>query len=129
MFWTIFVTPILPVGDATLGTAYGITIAAIILTALLGVGWELLYHFLQQYRWEKDWPTVLGLIVAIPEGLFAWWCLQNEIPWSVGEVQASTFLTMFITLWILVWAIINGPLQIFFLRWRYRGGRFAGGWG
>jgi hypothetical protein len=35
---------------------------------------------------------------------------------------------MFITLWLLVWAILNGPMQIVALRWRYRGGRFLGGW-
>ena len=79
-------------------------------------------------KWQEIWPTVLGLVVAVPEGIVTWLLLQAGVPFDVGDVAASTFLTMFITLWLLVWAIANGPLQIFFLRWRYRGGRFLGGW-
>jgi hypothetical protein len=72
---------------------------------------------------------LIGLVVAGAEGILAWTLLENDVPWGVGAVQASMFLTMFTTLWILIWAIANGPLQITFLRWRYRGGRFIGGWG
>ena len=34
--------------------------------------WEFVYHLLQQFRWEKDWPTLFGLLVGIPEGLLAY---------------------------------------------------------
>ena len=103
-------------------------LTALLVTATVGAGWELLYHALQQLRWEKDWPTIFGLAVGVPEGIVAWLLLSAGLPFDVGDVSASTFLTMFISLWLLVWAIANGPLQIFFLRWRYQGGRFLGGW-
>ncbi len=128
--WTALIGLVVPrPAGAESSAVYKALFTALLIIAVVGIVWELIYHGLQQYRWEKDWPTVFGLVVAIPEGLVAWWCLQNNIPWSVGDVQANTYLTMFISLWLLVWAITNGPLQIFFLRWRYRGGRFMGGWG
>ena len=34
-------------------------------------GWRgrFVYHLLQQFRWEKDWPTLFALLVGVPEGL------------------------------------------------------------
>ena len=127
--WTLLIGLVVPrPEDATSGAVYKALFTALLIVAIVGIAWELLYHWLQQYRWEKDWPTIFGLVVAIPEGILAWVLLQRGIPWDVRPVAGTTFLTMFITLWVLVWAITNGPLQIFFLRWRYRGGRFLGGW-
>ena len=39
-----------------------------LIVVVLGVGWELVYHLLMQFRWEKDWPTLFGLLVGVPEG-------------------------------------------------------------
>lgn len=128
--WTLLVGLVVPrPEEAATSAVYKALFTALLIVAVVGIAWELIYHALQQYRWEKDWPTIFGLVVAVPEGIVAWVLLQNGMPWDVKPVQASTFLTMFITLWILIWAIANGPLQIVFLRWRYRGGRFIGGWG
>ena len=127
--WTALIGFVVPRPDgAATGDVYKALFTALLIVAVVGIVWELIYHGLQQFRWEKDWPTLYGLLVAVPEGLVAWWLLQNDLPWAVGQVQASTFLTMFISLWLLIWAITNGPLQIFLLRWRYQGGRFVGGW-
>ncbi len=43
---------------------------------------------------------------------------------GVGDVPLSAFLIQFITTWLVVWLVANGPVQIFFSRWRFRGGRF-----
>ena len=123
--WTIVVTPFLPVGGMALGDVYNITIQAVIGTVLLGLLiWEPLYHFLQQYRWEKDWPTLFGLITSVPEGVVVWLLLRAGVPIDVGAVDGSTFLAMFVITWIAIWLVANGPLQIVFIRWRFRGGRF-----
>ena len=127
--WTLIIGLFIGPEGAETSAVYKALFTALLIVAVVGIAWELVYHAAQQYRWEKDWPTVFGLIVAIPEGIVAWWCLNNDIPWDVGDVPGSTFLWMFVTLWVLVWAIANGPLQIVFIRWRYRGGRFLGGWG
>jgi len=127
--WTLIIGPFLPSPDgASLSDVYRALFTALLIVAVVGVLWELLYHLLQQYRWEKDWPTVFGLLLGIPEGIVTWFLLTRGIPFDVGEVPLAMFLIMFITVWILVWAVANGPMQIFFLRWRYRGGRLNPKW-
>ena len=43
-----------------------------------------IYHGLQQFRWEKDWPALFGPSLAIPEGILVWVLLRKAIPdsWS-----------------------------------------------
>ena len=71
VLWTLIVVPILPKGGASIAGTYRATIIALIVVAIVGIGWELVYHGIQQYRWEKDWPILLGLLVGLPEGLLA----------------------------------------------------------
>ena len=40
---------------------YKTTFSVLLVVMALGVLWEFVYHFLQQFRWEKDWPTMFGL--------------------------------------------------------------------
>ncbi|WP_018350541.1 hypothetical protein [Longispora albida] len=82
--------------------------------ALFGVGWELVYHLLMQFRWEKDWPTLFGLVTAVPEGLVVWLALRPE---------PLAFCLHFGAVWLAVWLLANGPMRVPFLRWRFRGGR------
>lgn len=118
--WTLIIGPFLP-ADGELGDVYGMAFRALAATALLGaVIWEPLYHLLQQLRWEKDWPTVLGLVTGIPEGLLVWALVFGD---GMSGVTSTTFWLHFGTTWVLVWAAANGPLQVVLIRWRYRGGR------
>ena len=118
VLWTLFIVPFLPKGGAGLGATYRATIIALIAVAVVGIGWELVYHGIQQYRWEKDWPILLGLLVGIPEGLLAFLLVDA----LVGPSPLTFFLHFFST-WIVVWIVANGPLRIFLLRWRFNGGR------
>ena len=116
LVWTILVGPFLPAGGASLGSVYGVTIRAVIYTAVVGaIVWEPIYHLIQQYRWEKDWPTGLGLATMVPEGLL--------VLAFLGEVPVGAFLLHFVTTWLLIWFVINGPLRVLLPRWRFRGGR------
>ena len=38
-------------------------------------------------------------------------------------VLAFTFL--FVSTWIVTWLFANGPMKIFFLRWRFNGGQLV----
>lgn len=127
--WTLLIGPLLPrPGKVTLTDQYTALFTAILLVAACGLVWEILYHLLQQFRWEKDWPTLFGLVVGLPEGLVVWALLRRRLPWDVGAIPASTFLLMFTTTWLVVWAVANGPMQVFFVRWRYKGGRLNPKW-
>ena len=118
--WTVVVVPFLPRFGAPVGDVYGIALVALFLVGLLGVGWELLYHWIQQYRWEKDWPILLGLVTGIPELLVLYVALALVVNPAPNVV---TVLFHFASTWIVMWLVANGPLRVVFIRWRYRGGR------
>ncbi len=113
-----------PTEATTLGDMYRVFFVALALVAVVGVVWELVWHGLQQLRWEKDWPTLFGLVTGVPEGAVVWLLLRAGVPIDVGTVDGTTFLAMFIITWIAIWLVANGPLQVVFIRWRFRGGRF-----
>ncbi|MGH3565338.1 MAG: hypothetical protein ACRDRH_04780 [Pseudonocardia sp.] len=124
--WTLVITPALPGLDDDLGANYRTTFILLIATLVLGIGWELIYHFIQQFRWEKDWPTFFGLITVINEGILLWILIQlDAVPYLEGTVPLAAFVILFLTTWILVWLGGNGPMRVPFVHWRFRGGRLV----
>ena len=121
--WTLIITPFLPTGQP-LSASYRTTFLVLLTVLVLGVLWEFVYHGLQQFRWEKDWPTFFGLLTMINEGILVWLLLNASVVPGIDSVPPSAFLIQFITTWLVVWLVANGPVQIFFSRWRFRGGRF-----
>lgn len=120
--WTLILTPLLGLGP--IGEAYRITFTILVTTIVLGVVWEFIYHFLMQFRWEKDWPILLGLITIINEGALVWLLLSlGVVPGITEEVPLGAFLLLFITTWIIVWLTVLGPMRVPFIHWRFRGGR------
>ena len=123
--WTLLITPLLPV-PGTLPDAYATTFVVLLAVTVLGVGWELLYHLLQQFRWEKDWPTFFGLVTAVNEGVLVWLLLAaGAVPGIDGPVPFPAFLRQFVTTWLVVWLTVNGPMRVPFVHWRFRGGRIV----
>ena len=121
--WTLLITPLLPL-PGTLADAYATTFVVLLTVTVLGVGWELVYHFLQQFRWEKDWPTFFGLVTGVNEGLLVGLLLASgAVPGIDGPVPLSAFLVQFVSTWLVVWLVVNGPLRVPFVHWRFRGGR------
>ena len=122
---TAVIVPALP-GSAPLADKYRNGFLVLASVMVLGVLWELLYHLLMQWRWEKDWPTLFGLVTAIPEGVLVWFLLRaGDIPGIVGTVSAAQFLIQFILVWLAVWLVANGPMRVPFIRWRFQGGRLV----
>lgn len=119
---TLVLTPILP-GDPDYRTTYLILAAVLV----LGIVWELVYHAIQQLRWEKDWPTMFGLITAINEGALVWLLLDLElvpgIDYPYDGVPFWAFFIDFSVIWLAIWVWTNGPMRVPFIRWRFFGGR------
>jgi hypothetical protein len=122
---TAVLCPVLPV-SAPLADRYRNGFVVLAAVAVLGVGWEFVYHFLMQWRWEKDWPTLFGLVTLVPEGLLLWVLLSaGLVPGIAGTVPAPAFCIQFLAVWLAVWLVANGPMRVPFIRWRFRGGRLA----
>lgn len=119
--WTLILTPLLPDG-APIGTSYGATFTVLIITIVLGVLWEFLYHGLQQFRWEKDWPTLFGLVTILNEGALVWTLVATGTWFWEVEVSFGIFFFDFLTTWLIVWVMVNGPMRVPFVRWRFHGG-------
>ncbi len=123
--WTLIITPLAPHHPgATTGHLYQATFWVLAEVAIVGcLFWEPLYHGLMQFRWEKDWPIMFGLLEGIPEGVLAYVLLRAAGPKPTPPAASGgTFLVDFITLWVLVWLCAIGPMRVVFHRWRFRGG-------
>jgi hypothetical protein len=124
LVWTFAVTSLLPRPEGVaLRAAFRITLASSIAMTILGVAWELVYHALQQLRWDKDWPPLLGLATGAIEVVPIWLILRglHILPDSCVVLFASHFTTT----WLLVWLIALGPLAVLAPRWRFEGGGFS----
>ena len=116
---TLVLTPILP-GDPDYRTTFLILLAV----TVLGVIWELIYHAVMQFRWEKDWPTLLGLVTCVNEGALVWILLKAEaVPGIEGVPKFSAIFNDFMVIWIVIWLWVNGPMRVPLIRWRFFGGR------
>lgn len=121
--WTAVVAPLLPV-EGGVGAKYRAAYLVLLTVLVLGVLWELVYHGLTQVRREKDWPTLLGFVTAVNEGALVWFLLSaGLVPGLPGGLPPGAFLLLFATTWIIVWLVVNGPMRVPFLHWRFRGGR------
>ena len=125
--WTLLISPVLPgLGGPAQPEVYRMTFTVLLTTIVLGVGWEFVYHFLQQFRWEKDWPTFFGLGTVLNEGALVWVLLTlGVVPGLPDGVPLGAFLLLFVTTWLLVWLVANGPMRVPFIHWRFRGGRLV----
>jgi len=129
---TLVITPFIPMDRApgvshldALPESYAITYSALAIVLVLGVVlWEPLYHFLQQFRWEKDWPALFGLLTGINEGILTYYVLMwiGPKPTDVG-IPVSGFIIDFAFVWLAIFVFVNGPMRVVTLRWRFRGGR------
>jgi len=123
--WTALVTPILPT-RLPLGRSYELSFTVLALIIVLGLLWELLYHLLQQYRWDKDWPTALSLLAGVPEGTLIWLLLGTGTwLWDL-PVTAHGYWLLFGSVWFVVWVVLSGPIRVLLVRRRWRGGRLFG---
>ena len=124
VFWTLLLTPVLPTGPG-----YRVTFVLLLVVAVLGVVWELIYHAVMQFRWEKDWPTFFGFITCLNEGLLIIVLLKLNLVPGLGvdgeDVSIAAFLIDFLIIWMTIFVWTNGPMRIFNIHWRFFGGRIV----
>ena len=109
----------------SLGSIYQHMFLALLVVLVLGVViWDSVWHFLQQYRWENDWPILFALLVVIPEGILAYVALRLIGLETDGVgIGLGGFIAHILTTWILMWLFLIGPIRAVLIRYRFRGGR------
>ncbi len=86
---------------------------------VFGFGWDVIYHLYQGSRWESDWPPAQALLAGNLEGIVAYLAARAWL-----DVPAGFFAFHYLAVWLSTYLIAQGPLRIFFPRWRYSGGRW-----
>ncbi len=92
----------------------------------LGLLWEMLYQYLQSFRWDYDWPPAFQVGTGIFEALVIWGLIKTiGLPGVDGQsLSGAIFLAHYTVVWFATFLIAQGPLRIIFLHWRYRGGQW-----
>ena len=97
---------------------------------LFGLAWDCLYHLLQQFLWDHDWPGILQLGAAVVEAIFLILVIKFfGLPHiSPSALNLNLFLLHYSLVWIAVYLCSWVVMRLFFPRWRFRGGRWLGSW-
>lgn len=92
--------------------------------ALLGCLWDILYSYLQKFRWDRDWPGALQLLAGIWEGIFiAFWVRVIGLP-NGQEFPVFWFIIHYSLVWLSVYIASQTLMRILFPRWRFQGGQW-----
>ena len=86
-----------------------------------------------QFRWEKDWPALFNLLQVFPECLSTFLLLHVAVlnpfgdigPTSSSTCRCSPTCSCSSPPGSSTWLSANGPMKIFFIRWRFYGGRLV----
>lgn len=93
--------------------------------ALLGLLWDALYSWLQEFRWDGDWPWAFHVVAGVAEGVTLFLLLRAGALPGV-EYQDGDGLRVaahYGSVWVLASCCQLGPLRALWPRWRFTGGR------
>lgn len=95
--------------------------------ALFGCGWDILYNYLQKFRWDRDWPGAIQLLTGIWEAIFVACVVKSVGLPSVPQEDLSLFwfAIHYSLVWLGIYAASHTLMRILFPRWRFRGGQIV----
>ncbi len=92
--------------------------------ALLGMGWDILYQYLQSFRWDHDWPSILQLLAGIWEALVLITLARTiGLPGIPAPLSLAQFMLHYGTVWLAVYVASQSLMRILFPHWRFWGGQ------
>lgn len=93
--------------------------------ALFGCGWDILYDYLQKFRWDRDWPGALQLLAGIWEAIFLAGVVKlfglPSLP--KDDLSLVWFAIHYSFIWIGIYIASHTLMRILFPRWRFHGGQ------
>ena len=92
---------------------------------IFGLLWDVLYTWIQSWRWDHDWPAVFQFGAAVVEAVLVWAIYRTlGLPGLDAGVSGAQFVAHYATVWLATFLWIQGPMRILFPRWRFRGGQW-----
>jgi hypothetical protein len=102
------------------------------LLLLVGLILDPVYIYIQQFRWERDWPFALQFFVSILEFVIVlaliWWGALDftRSPLDLHTPESYLLITLhFACVFIPSFIALLGFVQIFMIRWRFKGGEWG----
>jgi len=96
---------------------------------ILGLFLDVIYMQIQRFRWDNDWPFAFQFFFSILEFLAIWGLVQINVfdPFILAEDIPSVWMaiTQFVLVFIPSFIAILGFVQIFCVRWRFKGGELG----
>jgi hypothetical protein len=92
--------------------------------ATIGLAWDILYSFLQAFRWERDWPPAFAVIAAIAEAALIYvLATMVDVPGLPRDLPLGLFAAHYAAVWLGVFLFAQFPMRALFPWWRFHGGR------
>ncbi|QXT38915.1 hypothetical protein [Gymnodinialimonas ceratoperidinii] len=100
------------------------------LCAVVGMGllFDPLYIFAQSLRWERDWPFAFQAFFSWVEfGVVYFLARAGLVPFlpETAFQSLGTPALHFALVFVPSFLVLLGPMQVLFLRWRFKGGQFG----
>jgi hypothetical protein len=100
------------------------------LLLIVGVVLDILYIALQKFRWDRDWPFAFQFLVLIAEffivlGLVRFDVLPFMPARRISSGDYPYFFLHFGLVFLASFVGLLGIIQIFMIRWRYKGGEWG----
>jgi len=104
---------------------FGTPLFVLLYVFLFGILWDLLYQLITSFRWDRDWPTSFQVAAGIVEGALVFLLLlTGKMPFVPNVPPFLVFLIQYGLIWLTIFVLLQGPMRIFFLNWRYQGGQW-----
>jgi hypothetical protein len=93
--------------------------------AVFGLIWDVVYNYLQQFRWDRDWPAAFQLLAGIWEAIFVATAIKTfGLPGVPRNLPLPTFALHYSLVWIGIFTASQALMRILFPRWRFKGGQW-----
>ncbi len=97
---------------------------ALLYVFIVGCILDVLYQYIQSFRWDRDWPTSFQVVAGIVEGLLVWLLVELSNHFALAKSFTLIFLIQYGSIWLIIFALLQGPLRILWPQWRYQGGEW-----
>src|SRR5438128_12234481 len=89
----------------------GLPLLALCYVLVVGSILDVLYQYIQSFRWDCDWPSSFQVGAGALEGLLVWFLIEVFNHPQLPNVLA-VFLCQYGSIWFIIFVLTQGPLRI-----------------